>query len=337
MKKFSHSLPLRGIIPPLVTPLTSSGDLDAAGLERLLAHLIDGGVVGLFILGSTGEGMSLSDEIKKEMIQRTAALVRGRIPLLVGVSHSALAESVKLTWVASEAGADAVVTTPPHFMIPTQSELCDYLDRLTAGLPLPLFLYNIPALTTVTWELATVRSAMKNPGIIGIKDSSADMDYFRQLCVMGAERPDWSVLIGSEALLVSGIQAGGHGCVCGGANIFPRLFVTLAASALNGNLHLISALNAVALRISDAIAMRDRGMGDIIRGIKGALAHLKLCQEHPAPPLRGLTDFERQELRRQFLEISKDVASVLQGHFPATASLKSHSHASVADRKFSRS
>src|ERR1700744_6220445 len=108
-------LPLTGIIPPMITPLRGRDELDVAGLERLIEHILGGGVHGLFILGSTGEGPSLSERLKRELIERSAKIVDHRVPLLVGISDTSLADSIALAKHAAEAGADAVVCTSPFY------------------------------------------------------------------------------------------------------------------------------------------------------------------------------------------------------------------------------
>src|SRR5947209_4451137 len=103
----------RGIIPPMVTPLRDRDALDVAGLERLVEHLLAGGVHGIFILGSTGEGPSLSHRLRQELIQRTCRLVAGRAPVMVGITDPAFVESVNLARAAAEAGAQALVLSAP--------------------------------------------------------------------------------------------------------------------------------------------------------------------------------------------------------------------------------
>ena len=104
---------LRGIVPPLVTPLLDNNTLDLEGLEKLVEHVIAGGVNGLFILGTTGEAQSLSYELRVEMIKQTARILENRLPLLVGISDTSLADSISLSQVAADAGADALVSAPP--------------------------------------------------------------------------------------------------------------------------------------------------------------------------------------------------------------------------------
>jgi len=106
---------LRGIVPPLVTPLLDNNTIDVEGLERLIEHVIAGGVHGIFILGTTGEAQSLSFELRYDMIKQTAKILKNRLPLLVGISDTSLVDSVLLASLAAKCGADAVVSAPPYY------------------------------------------------------------------------------------------------------------------------------------------------------------------------------------------------------------------------------
>ena len=135
----------------MITPLSGRDTLDVAGLERLIEHILAGGVSGLFILGTTGEGPSLSYRLRAEFIQRVCQQVKHRVPVLVGITDTAFVESVNVARISADAGADAVVLAPPYYLPEGQPELQEYLDHLVPELPLPLFIYNMPALTTVSF------------------------------------------------------------------------------------------------------------------------------------------------------------------------------------------
>ena len=121
--------PLRGIIPPVITPLSDRDTLDRTGLESVLEHMLAGGVKGLFILGTTGEGPSLGYRLRREVIETTCKVVKHRVPVLVGITDTAFVESVAVARSAAEAGADAVVLAPPYYLPEGQPELREYLDR----------------------------------------------------------------------------------------------------------------------------------------------------------------------------------------------------------------
>jgi len=134
--------------------------VDVAGLERLVEHLIEGGVHGLFILGTTGEAPSLSYRLRHELIEQTCKQVAGRLPVLVGITDTSFVESVNLANVAAKAGAAAVVLSAPYYFPAGQPELLEYVEDIVAELPLPVFLYNMPSHTKLTFEPETLRRAI---------------------------------------------------------------------------------------------------------------------------------------------------------------------------------
>lgn len=289
--------PLRGIIPPMVTPLTGRDALDCAGLERLIEHLLAGGVHGLFILGTTGEGPSLSYRLRRELIERTCRQVNRRVPVLVGITDTAFVESLNVARWAADAGADAVVVAPPYYMPEGQPELQEYLDHLVPELPLPLFLYNMPALTKVSFELETIRRAMDNPRIIGLKDSSGNMVYFHRAAALLKHRPDWSLLMGPEELLSDALLAGGHGGVNGGANVHPQLYVALYDAARRGDMARVRELHREVMRFSETLYRIGRHPSAIIKGIKCALSLRGICDDFMAEPFHRFREQERQQVR----------------------------------------
>jgi 4-hydroxy-tetrahydrodipicolinate synthase len=123
----------------MVTPLRDRDTLDVAGLERLIEHILAGGVHGLFILGTSGEGPSLSYRLRRELIDRVCRQVTGRVPVMVGITDTAYIETLNLARHAAGAGADAVVLAPPYYLPEGQPELREYLGHLAPELPLPLF------------------------------------------------------------------------------------------------------------------------------------------------------------------------------------------------------
>src|SRR5262245_48113522 len=220
MKPTPLPRPLRGIIPPLATPLRDRDALDHAGLERLIEHTLKGGVHALFILGTTGEGPGLSHRVRYELIERTCEQVGGRVPVLVGITDTSFIESLETAEQAVDTGASAVVVAPPYYFVPGQPELIEYVERLAAELPLPLFLYNIPSHAHVGLELETVRRSLDFPNVVGLKDSAGHMGFFHKVRrIAAAARPEFAVLIGPEEMMAEAVLLGAHGGICGGSNL----------------------------------------------------------------------------------------------------------------------
>jgi 4-hydroxy-tetrahydrodipicolinate synthase len=294
----------------MVTPLRDRDALDVAGLERLIEHILAGGVHGLFILGTTGEGPSLSYRLRKELIERTCRQVKGRVPVLVGITDTAFQESLNVARWSADAGASALVVAPPYYLPPAQPELQEYLDHLVPELPLPLFLYNMPALTKVSFEIETVRRAMDEPRIIGIKDSSCSMIYLHRLIALLPHRPDWPVLVGPEEMLADAVFAGAHGGVNGGANLFPKLYVKLFEVARAGDLARARELHALVMRISEGLYRIGRHSSAIIKGIKGALAFSDICDDFMAEPFTRFQEPERARVRQILDELHPVLSTI---------------------------
>ena len=305
MKSKSNMLPrpLRGIIPPLVTPLLDRDTLDTAGLERLIEHVLAGGVHGLFILGTTGEAPSLSYRLRYEVIERVCGQVRERVPVLVGITDTAFVESVKIARKAYDAGAQAVVLAPPYYFPAGQLELLEYIEHITAELPLPLFLYNMPSYTKLVFEPETIRTASDFPGIAGIKDSSGNMIYFRRLQALLKDRPDFSLLLGQEELLAVAILLGGHGSVCGGANLFPQLYVELYNAACEKDMQKIEVLHERVMRLCNAIYRVGRYESSILKGLKCALSCIGICSDFMAEPFHRFRQAEHEVIQKSIKEL----------------------------------
>lgn len=296
--------PLRGIVPPLVTPLRDRDELDVPGLERLVEHVLGGGVAGLFLLGTTGEAPSLGYRLRYELVERVVKQGRGRVPVLVGITDTSFVESVRLAAHAAEVGAQAVVLSAPYYHQVAQPELWEYLQRIVPALPLPVFLYNFPSLTKVPFALDTLRRAMDLPGVVGLKDSSGDMGYFHQVSRLVAERPGWSLLVGPEDLLAEAVLlAGAHGGVNGGANVVPRLYVELYEAAVRRDLARVAELHARVVRIVGTLYTVGQHGSAVIKGIKCALSLLGICDDFMAEPFRRFRDRERAQIRRHLQDL----------------------------------
>lgn len=285
----------RGIVPPLVTPLCGRDELDRDGLERLVEHVLAGGVHGLFILGSTGEAPSLSYRLRRELIEAVCRQTQGRVPVLVGITDTAFVESVALARVAADAGASAVVLSTPYYFPAGQTELLSYVRHITAELPLPLMLYNMPALTKVWFEIETLQKLVDLDNLIGLKDSSGDLAYFERAIELKTLRPDWSILIGPEALLPEAMRLGGDGGVAGGANVLPHLFVRCYEALRDGDLPAVDRLHP---QIGAFQRVYDVGKyaSKYIKATKCCLSLMEICDDFMAEPFHHFHPPERAKV-----------------------------------------
>jgi 4-hydroxy-tetrahydrodipicolinate synthase len=295
--------PLRGIVPPLITPLSDRDTLDVVGLERLIEHLIGGGVHGVFLLGTTGEAPSLSYRLRRELIERACEQVAGRVPVLVGITDTAFMESVHLARFSADHGVAAVVTSAPYYFPAAPPEMLEYVQHLVPEMPLPIFLYNMPGLTKVTFDLELVRRARDMPGVAGIKDSSGDMIYFHKLMEVAKQRPDWAVLVGPEELTAEAVLLGGHGGINGGANLYPRLYVDMYEAAAAQDLAKTRELHAKVMQLAGSIYTVGQHKSAIIKGIKCGLSLLGICDDQMAEPFQRFRSAEREVIRERLVAL----------------------------------
>ena len=286
---------LQGIIPPVITPLTQNGDIDPTGLSKLLNHLNSGGVHGLFILGTTGEGPALGMERQKEMIRQTMRLNAGALPVLVGISAAALEDSFTLAEFAYEQGADALVCAPPCYFLPGEDELMDYYRTVAANVRLPLFLYNMPSMTKVLMKPSLVLRLAEIPNIRGYKDSSGNMCDLHEILLGLKNRNDFSIFVGPEELLAEAVLFGADGGVAGGANLNPELFVAMYDAAKNGDVMEMRRLQAAIYRQRRLYSI-GRYQSSIIKGIKSALSLKGICEDVMATPFHHFLSPERQQV-----------------------------------------
>jgi len=288
---------IQGIVPPLITPLLGPDRLDLAGLERLVEHMLAGGVHGFFILGTTGEGPSHPYTLRREVIAAVVRLVAGRVPVIAVVTDSAAEESVALARFAADAGATAVAIALPYYFPIGQADVRAYLAAIIPRLALPVLLYNIPSHVKLQIELPTIKVLLDSPHVIGIKDSSGDLTYFSGVLALAAARPDWSVLIGSEVHLADAVMAGAAGAIPSGANVHPRLYVRQYEAAKSRDTATIERLNEEIKELHTKLYCVGSDSPGAIKGIKFALSHLGICSEVLAEPLHPCGEESRAIIR----------------------------------------
>ncbi len=315
---------LQGVIPPMVTPLMPDGSLDVLGTERLVEHILAGGVHGLFLLGTTGEAPDIPYAIRQEFVRRVCQQVqgtvprqvhgravlgqvkgpvKGTVPVLVGITDTIFSESLKLAEFARECGATALVAAPPYYFAAGQPELIAYYTRLADQVPLPLFLYNMPSQVKVMIEVKTVVALAEHPNIVGLKDSSGNIGYFNACRYQLRNRPDFAILMGPEEAMGEAVLMGAAGGVAGGANIFPRTFVDLYEAAVAKDVDRVREIQARVMRVSSLIYGVGHHNSSFVKGVKCALSLLGICSEALAAPREPFNAADRELIRQRLIEL----------------------------------
>lgn len=282
---------LEGVIVPLITPLRPDESLDEEGLERLVEHVIAGGVAGIFVLGSSGEGPSLPYPVKELLVRAVCRQVRGRVPVLVGVfglgSTNTIEEARQLTRI----GGDAIVLTAPFYFVHTQEEIANYIEAVACSQAVPTVIYNIPQMVKVVIEPSTLERLAENPKIIGVKDSHGDMVRFQE--TLRLQRDGFAVFQGAEGLAALSVARGARGAVLGLANVAPQLCCELVSAAKAGDLP-----RAWALQERLMILWRLHTHGPWLPCLKAAVSLLGICGPKAGFPFQTLSEEQIAAIRR---------------------------------------
>ena len=212
-----------GIIPPVVTPFTDSGKVDETAYRKMISHLIEDGVHGIFPLGTTGEFYAFDNAEVKHIFEIAKDEVAGRVPIYAGCSHITTRGVVELTHIAEDVGYDAVSVLTPMFVSQTQDELYEFYKTVAANTNLPVIMYNNKPKTNVTITPATVARLAEIDNIIGVKDSTGDFTNTAEYIRLTRGADNFSVLVGRDTLILAGLLYGAAGSIASCANVAPRL------------------------------------------------------------------------------------------------------------------
>jgi len=196
----TSTLKLHGIVPPVATPYDHDGQIDPRGLRSVLRHIIDGGVHGLFVLGSTSECVFLNPAQRGLVIETAVKEAAGRVPVLVGVMDATTDHCIAHGRQAQALGAQALVLTAPYYTRTNQAETLDHFRYVRDAVDLPVVAYDIPVCVNIKLARDTVNTLARERVVVALKDSSGDEGGFRMLLRDLQDRPDFALFTGSEVV-----------------------------------------------------------------------------------------------------------------------------------------
>ena len=227
----------KGIITAMVTPLTEQYQVHEKSLRRLVNYMIEGGVHGLFVVGTSGEFYGLSKEQRKQAFEICIDEAKGRIPIYAGVNGITTKEAVEYAQMAEEVHADAISVLTPMFISVSQKELYQHYSDIAASTSLPMLLYNNVGKTNVNIGVDTAVKLSKIKNIVGIKDSSGDFTLTSEYIRNTYKQDDpFYVLSGRDTLIHACLCYGGHGAITACANIAPRLLADIYDKYVAGDI-----------------------------------------------------------------------------------------------------
>ena len=283
------SADLRGVIPPLLTPILEGETLDEAAFRRLVEYMIDGGCHALFVQGSSGESVALAKREREKTLRIAKEVSAGRVPILAGVIGQCYHDAIGNAEMAAECDADAAVAVTPYYFGYSQAELVEYFTRLADEIALPLIVYNIPQRTGNPLAVDTILKLSEHPRILGVKDTSENFMAISRMISLTRGRTDFAVLPGTETLMAPAVLMGGAGAVLGVANLAPHFCVRLYEAALAGDLGRVRVMQDQMedlFRIFRHYSRGEVSIGAGLGGLKLAVSLLGLMDERQCFPGR---------------------------------------------------
>ena len=296
---------LAGVIVPLVTPLTTDGQLDEPALERLLTMQLDAGVDAIFVLGSSGEGPMLPQTICRQVVRRTVAAVAGRLPVLVGVSDCSTANVLARLRQAAEWGAEAGVATLPFYgWTDYPAGAVAFFTSLGDASPLPVVPYNLPMRVHVVMSPDTIRELYGHPNLLGIKDTNSDVAAMEGIAADPRRPATFAYLPGNTGQAIHLMGLGAEGFVPSPANVMPQACVGMVAAFRAGQLERANYLGRCMNELN-AILKLPSTPG----GLKMALELKGLCGRTVAPPWQQAGPAEQQAVADILAQVETMLAS----------------------------
>jgi len=301
MKVASKTKDHRGVIVPMVTPITADGVLDEPAVGRIVDFLCEGGVHGVFVLGTTGEALSIPTAMRDRLVQLTVELVRGRALVYAGISADALPQSVAAGNKYLKMGVDAVVAHVPGHFEKKPEQAWDFFAQLAEQLNGDFILYNMPLTTKVSLPIKLCKETAHRPRVIGIKDSENDAVRMEQLLKELGDKKGFSVFIGTGPLMAKGLLMGAEGIVPSVGNIAPGLCRELYDNAVRGDAAGAEASHKKLMAVS-GIYQNGRKLGHSLAALKTAMTLLGLCGPEMLSPLKSVDAAEKTALRSKLIE-----------------------------------
>ncbi|AZK45631.1 dihydrodipicolinate synthase family protein [Paenibacillus lentus] len=226
---------IRGVIPPIVTPVDDNERLDEQSFRCIVDHVIEGGVHGILALGSNGEFFGLDPEDLGRVVAVTVEQSAGRVPVYAGIAAISTREGIRQARLYEELGAQAISILPPMFVTPTENELFHHFKKIAEATSLPILLYNNPDKVGNNISPGLLERLVEVPNIVGMKDSSGDQTLTAEF-IRRTRDKGFKVLAGRDIMILSTLVYGGVGCVASTANVVPRLVVEIYDKYMDGDI-----------------------------------------------------------------------------------------------------
>jgi 4-hydroxy-tetrahydrodipicolinate synthase len=294
----------RGVVVPMVTPVTADGKIDVAAVTRIIEFFAQNDVSPL-LMGTTGEGNSVSSADGKILVETAVKAANGAIKVYAGLTGNCFSEQLRQAEAFTAAGADVIVATLPTYYALTEEQMYNYYATLADSIKGPLMLYNILATTHMSIPVNVIERLSHHPNIVGLKDSERDLDRMAACVAISKDRDDFSYFCGWAAQSAHSIAIGADGIVPSTANFVPEMFAELYQAAVRGDVNIANLLqdetNAIA-----KIYQQDRTLGQSLTALKVMMSTRGLCEPFMLMPLTRLSAEEEAEIREKAIAVKQE-------------------------------
>lgn len=286
----------------MVTPVKENGTLDTQAVERIIAFFAQAGVSPL-LMGTTGEGNSVSQKDGQLFVETAVKAAQGRITIYAGLTGNCFAEQLAQAEAYTHAGADVIVATLPTYYALTEEQMENYYRTLASSIKGPLMLYNILATTHMSIPVEVIRRLADHPNIVGLKDSERDLERMAQCIEIAKEREDFCYFCGWAAQSAHSLELGGDGIVPSTGNFVPEMFQQLYEAAVKGDMATANRLQNETNEIAK-IYQKDRTLGQSLTALKVMMQTKGLCEPWMLMPLTRLSAEEEKAIAAKATSIS---------------------------------
>ena len=285
----------RGVVVPMVTPVTKEGELDTEAVVRIIEFFAKAGVSPL-LMGTTGEGNSVSPKDDLLFVETAVKAAQKRITIYAGLTGNCFSEQLAQAEAYTKAGADVIVATLPTYYALTEEQMENYYRTLADSIKGPLMLYNILATTHMSIPVDVIRRLADHPNIVGLKDSERDLERMAQCIEIAKDRDDFCYFCGWAAQSAHSLELGGDGIVPSTGNYVPEMFQQLYEAAIAGDMATANRLQDETNEIAK-IYQKDRTLGQSLTALKVMMQTKGLCEPWMLMPLTRLTEEEEKAIR----------------------------------------
>lgn len=289
-----------GVVVPMVTPITKEGNIDTEAVERIINNFARNNVSAL-IMGTTGEGNSVSTKQGTEMIKAASKAAAGRITIYAGLAGNCIGEQMEAARLFVEAGADVIAATLPSYYALTPEQMYKYYKDLADSLSVPLMLYNITITTHMSIPLDIIERLSHHPNIVGLKDSENNLERMEEALKIFADRDDFAYFCGCAANSAHALKLGADGIVPSVGNFMPKAYNDLFEAGINGDEATAERLQQETIRVGK-INTTGLTLGQSLAGLKVIMKEYGLCDTFMLPPLTELDDETAERIRKEIKE-----------------------------------